>query len=60
MSDLHPWVIVSPKGLDYVGLHKDESDAWEIHFGWPDQKEIANHKLAGWYAARAEITWRKP
>lgn len=54
------WVIVSPKGLFYVGFHKDEKDTWKTALGWPSEEEIEHHKSAGWYAAQARTYWTKP
>lgn len=54
------WVVVSPHGLEYAGLHDDEESAWRVALGWPSAAEINEKKAAGWYAALAEITWRKP
>ena len=59
-SHLGVWVIVSPQGLVYVGLHKDEDETWSIALGWPDTAEIAHHKALGWYAAEATLTWKDP
>ena len=54
------WVIVGPDGLAYVGLHKSAYDAWVIFLGWPDDAEITEKKRAGWYAAKATLSWSKP
>ena len=55
-----PWVVVSPKGVFYVGLHKAEEDAWRISLGWPDDAEIKKRKAEGWYAAPAQLQYTKP
>ena len=55
-----PWVLVAPDGVAYVGLHDDEAGAWSIALGWPSDQEIEDHKRAGWYAAQATMTWKKP
>ena len=54
-----PWVVVAPDGVAYVGLHEDEAGAWCVALGWPSEQEIAERKLAGWYAAIATMTWRR-
>jgi hypothetical protein len=57
---MNTWVIVGPSGLYYVGLHANESSAWSIALGWPSSEEVESRKKSGWYAAKAEITWRRP
>lgn len=54
------WVVVAPQGLDYVGLQEDEAGAWRCALGWPSEDEIEARKRAGWYAAKATITWARP
>ena len=54
------WVVVSPAGLAYIGLHTDEKGAWQTCLGWPDDAEIEEKKRAGWYAAQASVTWHNP
>lgn len=54
------WVVVGPEGLFYVGLHPDEDHVWPVAFGWPNEEEVARLKAEGWYAAEANITWKKP
>lgn len=54
------WVVVGPKGLYYVGLHEGEADTWDVALGWPSNEEIIGKQKLGWYAAQAELTWRKP
>lgn len=60
MSKEQPWVIVTPNGLAYIGLHENESDVWQIYLGWPHQSEVENAKNRGCYAAQATVSWRKP
>lgn len=55
-----PWVVVAPSGLSWLGLARDENNAWQIALGWPDQQEIDAHKLAGWYATEATVKWTRP
>lgn len=57
---LNTYVIVAPYGLVYVGLHEDERDCWRIFLGWPTVGEVRERINAGWYCAKAEITWRMP
>ena len=57
---MRTWVIVGPHGLEYVGLHECEADVWTIYLGWPSPEEVAEKKAEGWYAAPANITWKKP
>lgn len=54
------WVVVAPSGVVYVGLHTDEADTWQTCLGWPSEQEIQYHREAGWYAAPATITWKRP
>lgn len=54
------WVVVAPDGLYWVGLACDEADAWRVALRWPLDDEVREAKLHGWYAAKAQITWRKP
>lgn len=53
------FVIVSPKGPYYTGLHVSEESAWTACFYWPSDEEIAERKAAGWYCAEATLTWKK-
>ena len=56
-----PWVIVAPDGLRWLGLALNEHDAWQHGLGWPDQKEINDHKeQLAWYAVKADLKWSKP
>ena len=58
---LMPWVIVSHHdGVYWLGHAQDEAHAWCIALGWPDQAEIDQHKAEGWYAAQANVSWRRP
>lgn len=57
---MKPYVVVSPEGLYYVGLHANESDAWQIAIGWPSQAEIEDLQQRGWYCAEGNVTWKKP
>ena len=59
MTNLSTWIVVSPRGLEYIGLHDSELSAWTTALGWPDQAEIDEAKAKGWYAAKAQVTWRK-
>ncbi len=63
MADKHgipnAWFVVSPRGVDWLGLARDERHAWTIALGWPDDAEIAHKKAKGWHAAQATVTWRK-
>ena len=54
------WVVVSPAGLVWVGLSRNETKAWCIALGWPTHQEVDWYKERGWYAAEANITWVKP
>jgi hypothetical protein len=55
-----PWVVVAPDGVHWLGEASDEAGAWNVALGWPDQGEIDWHKTAGWYAAPATLTWKRP
>ena len=57
---LNTYVIVSPDGLVYVGLHESCVSAWKIFLGWPTVEEVQQKKDQGWYCAKAEIKWQKP
>lgn len=59
-GELHTYVIVGPHGLDYVGLHADESECWRIALGWPTRGEVRERIENGWYCARAELKWQRP
>lgn len=54
---MKPWVIVSPSGLYYIGMHQEELGVWQIALGWPSNTEIEERKRQGWYAAQATVTW---
>ena len=41
------YVVVSPKGVVWIGLADDEQHAWTIALGWPRQDEIDYNKRAG-------------
>lgn len=58
-STEHPFVLVGPKGLAYVGLHKDEASCWMVALGWPDADEIAHRKAQGFAVYQATLTWQK-
>ena len=53
-----PFVMVSPQGLAYVGLHTDESDCWQVALGWPSQEEIDARKAEGYAVYPATLTWQ--
>jgi hypothetical protein len=55
-----PWVVVGPSGVYWLGHADSEVSAWTIALGWPDADEVAEHKRAGWYAAEATATWKRP
>ena len=55
-----PYVLVSPEGLIYAGLHDSEDSCWQIALGWPSNDEINYYKSQGYYVAKAQLTWRKP
>ena len=57
---LLPWVIVGPEGVEYVGHHTSEDDAWRVFLGWPTRGEVREKKEKGYYAAQATVTWTKP
>ncbi len=54
------FVIVSPQGMEYIGMHESPDDAWRIHLGWPTAGEVKQRMRDGWYCAEALVTWRKP
>lgn len=55
-----PYVIISPKGVYYIGMHKSEADCWNIALGWPDDSEIEWCKNNGWYCISATLSWKDP
>lgn len=55
-----PYVVVSPQGLYYVGLHDSVLDCWTVALGWPDESEIKEYEKNGWYCAEATISWKDP
>lgn len=57
---IETYVIVSPHGLEYVGLHGSSDDAWRIFLGWPTKGEVRKKLEQGWYCTKATLTWRKP
>ena len=54
------YVIVSPNGLEHVGLHESSDDAWRIFLGWPTKGEVRELLMLEWYCTKANLTWRKP
>lgn len=60
MNDqMDTWVVCGPRGLYWIGLCRDEQQAWTIALGWPTDEDVEAHKKHGWYAAKATVTWRK-
>jgi hypothetical protein len=55
-----PWVVIARDGVYWVGLAENEARAWQIALGFPDNAEIAEKRRQGWYAAQAQLTWKKP
>ena len=53
---LKPWAVMSPNGIEFVGLCTDEAHAWCIVLGWPSDEEIAHRKTQGWWASDATLT----
>jgi len=53
---IEPYVIVSPEGLEYVGIHESEHDAWKIFLGWPIKGEVRELLRLGWYCTKANLT----
>lgn len=55
------WVVVSPRGLVWVGIAENERHAWQLSGGSLSSYErIKKFTDSGWYAARATVTWEKP
>ena len=59
ISEYEPYVLVSPHGLAYVGLHNSEADCWKIALGYPDEVEINDKIKEGYYVAKANLTWSR-
>ena len=57
---IETYVIVSPNGLEYVGLHKCSDDAWRNFLCPPRPGEVREKLKHGWYCTKANLTWRKP
>lgn len=53
---MKPWAVMSPHGIEYVGLCTDETHAWHIALGWPPDEEIAQLKKQGWWASDTAVT----
>lgn len=53
---MEPWAVMSPRGIEYVGLCADETHAWHIALGWPSDEEITQLKKQGWWASDATLT----
>ena len=54
-----PWSVLQADGRIYwLGLARDEKQAWTIALGWPDDKEIAEAKADGMKATAVRITPR--
>lgn len=61
ISGRDPWVVVSPHGLIWLGHAVDEKCAWAYAtISFPDRKSPDAYKALGWYAAPANVTWKKP
>lgn len=57
---IETYVICSPQGLEYVGLHENEADCWRIFLGWPTVGEVKEKLKEGWYCTKANIYWNDP
>ena len=45
-----PWALVSPKGIEHLGLHRCAREVWMIALGYPDEEEVGLRRRAGWKA----------
>lgn len=45
-----PWALVSPKGIEHLGLHRCAKEVWMIALGYPDEEEVGLRMRAGWKA----------
>lgn len=55
-----PFVMVGPKGVAHVGIHKDEADCWRVALGWPTAEEIRHAQAKGFAVYPATLTWTVP
>ncbi len=47
-----PWGLFRGNDIYWLGMARDETEAWIIGLGWPDQEEIDAAKNRDWiYAA---------
>lgn len=46
-----PWALMRGEELFWLGVAKNEAEAWQIALGWPDKAEIDDAKSRGIYAA---------
>lgn len=53
------WVIVGPEGVAYIGIHEEEDEVWGDYCGYWRPEQRAELKSQGWYAAKADVAWRR-
>lgn len=46
-----PWALFRGDEIFWLGMVKNEDEAWQIALGWPDEAEIKDAKSRGIYAA---------
>lgn len=56
---VQPFVLVGPRGVEYLGLHTDEADCWRVALGWPRDEDIEAAKMAGRRVYPATVTWKE-
>ena len=59
IDGLTPWLILSPAGMEWLGLARSEAHAWWIALGFPDASEVAERKAQGWRVLPASVTWQE-
>ena len=60
--NLFPFGVYDTKecAMAYIGLHVDETDAWRVFLGWPDQEEIDDAKALGLRVLPLTINYEPP
>lgn len=51
-----PWALLRGEEIFWLGMVKDEDEAWQIALGWPDKEEINDAKARGIRAIQVSLT----
>lgn len=54
-TPLKAYALMSPAGVEHIGLHSSADAVWVARFGWLDQQEILRREAKGWYACEITI-----